>query len=332
MSRVDAYGAATRGARTTARWGAVAFSLAACSGRGSATETDVAGSESDIASASSGGATSSEATTEGAATSPPDGTNGEGDASESSPPSHCVDVIDGDVEIDDRTDPEALEALRTVRLVTGKLFVNNTQGLQDLSFLECLEEVGSSLVIGANESLETLHGLERLERVGFINVSIGPWFLIVDNPVLGSLEGLDGLRFVSALSIYDNPSLTALELPSLQGASVISIGGCRQDAEDVPAVGEGNNASLVEINGLESLENVTYLQIGGQENLTSIAHLGALAQAGTNFNDITIQYNPNLPVEEIEAFFTAAGKTISDERVCGNLGGAPECTCWTVGE
>lgn len=295
-------------------------------------ETDAAGSESGSESASSGGAVLTEGMTEDATTSPPGGTSGESDASESSAPSHCVDVIDGDLEIDDRTQPDALEALRTVRLVTGKLFVNNTQGLQDLSFLECLEEVGSSLVIGANESLETLHGLEQLERAGFIDVSSGPWFLIIDNPLLGSLEGLDGLRFVSALSIYDNPSLTALELPSLQGAGTLSIGGCRQDAEDVPAAGEGNNASLVEINGLESLANVNFLTIAGQESLASIAHLQLLAEGGTDFGTVWIQYNPNLPVEDIEAFFTAAGKTISDERVCGNLGGAPECTCWTVGE
>jgi hypothetical protein len=328
MSRVDEYGAATRRASAQARWIAVGLSLAACSGGGSATETDAARSESGTATASSSRATTEEAT-DVATASPANDTSGEGDASDSSAPSHCVDVIEGDLEIDDRTD---LDELRTVRLVTGTVRIGQTQTLEDLNFLECLEEVGANLLIGANEGLRTLHGAARLEQVGYGDLSSGHGLFISNNPNLVSLAGLDSLRFPRIVSIYDNPSLAELSLPTVESVWSLRIGGCRQDAEDVPALGEGNNASLVEINGFQSLENVSFLEISGQASLTSIAHLGALAQAGTDFNDITIQYNPDLPVEEIEAFFTAAGKTISDERVCGNLGGAPECTCWTVGE
>lgn len=28
----------------------------------------------------------------------------------------------------------------------------------------------------------------------------------------------------------------------------------------------------------------------------------------------------------------ALGFDVSEERICGNLGGAPECDCWMVGE
>ena len=45
----------------------------------------------------------------------------------------------------------------------------------------------------------------------------------------------------------------------------------------------------------------------------------------------SIQYNPMLPVADIEAFFMVNGGTVSDERICGNLGGATECTCYTEG-
>jgi hypothetical protein len=47
----------------------------------------------------------------------------------------CVDVFEGDLVVDSMTD---LEALRTLRMVTGQLTVTELEGAVDLQFLECL--------------------------------------------------------------------------------------------------------------------------------------------------------------------------------------------------
>lgn len=64
----------------------------------------------------------------------------------------------------------------------------------------------------------------------------------------------------------------------------------------------------------------------------SIDYLTQLVEAGADLSGLRAQYNPNLPIESLEAYMDALGFEVSEERICGNLGGAPECDCWTVGE
>lgn len=240
--------------------------------------------------------------------------------------SECVDVHEGDLDLDASSD---LESLRTLRQVTGRLRIHGVE-TEDLGFLECLESVGGVLSIRYNPSLRSLQGLERLESVGLAVGYVG--LSVTDNPALESLSGLDSLRWVPTLTIHGNASLSHLGLDHLEGVlDGFYIGGCSQDGEGAPAVMSGNNPSLTVLDGLSALEDVGALIVSGQESLTSLEPLRLRAQAGAEFGDIQFKGNPTLTIDEIEALLDAAGVTL-DEDVCGNAGGPTECSCWTEGE
>lgn len=240
--------------------------------------------------------------------------------------SECVDVHEGDLDLDASSD---LESLRTLRQVTGRLWIRGVEA-EDLGFLACLESVGGALSIEANPSLRSLQGLERLESVGLDVGYVG--LSVTDNPALESLVGLDALRWVPTLTIYGNASLGHLGLDHLEGVlDGFYIGGCSQESELSPAVMSGNNPSLTVLDGLSALSDVGALVVAGQESLTSLEPLLSRAQAGAEFGDIQFKGNPNLAIDDIEALLDAAGVTL-DADVCGNAGGTTECNCWTEGE
>lgn len=236
------------------------------------------------------------------------GTGGSSGSSSGNP--ECPDTHEGDLlEITEATD---VEPLRTVRRVMGNVSIHDTS-LVGLSFLECLEQIDGELKISGNEQLVDLAGLENLESVGGDLEPIDNWdgVLIYSNPGLVSLAGLDRVTYLRKLSVIGNSSLSYLALGQLREVERLELGGCR-DPADVPP--PWSDSALTKVNGLESLERVNGLVVGGQNHLLSLGALhGTVTDATGGFE---FYYNTNLPYSEIEKLFEGTGREATQH--CGN--------------
>ena len=239
----------------------------------------------------------------------------------------CVDDHVGDLVIDASSE---LDEYRTLRSVSGQLVVRDLVGVTDLAFLSCLEEVGDWLTVAENPNLVSLHGLGAVHSIGMATGYRG--LNIASNPSLLAVDGLDSLTYVPDVGIHGNDSLVSLGLSALESVDAITLGGCSQPEQLGPAMGTGSNDALVSLDGLESLQDANFVTIGGQQNLASIDSLIALSNAGVDLGGVTIQYNPQLPIEDIEQLMASQGHAVHEDYVCGNLGGAQECDCFLGGD
>ncbi len=232
----------------------------------------------------------------------------------------CPDVYDGHLYITDEFD---VESLRFTGRVTSDLSIQGTNFV-DLEFLGCLHHVGGKLRIGGNDRLTTLAGLEQLETLGDPDAlgarnSVG----LSNNAALETLEHLESLTRIWALTVDGNPALTDLGLDNLEFLQLLQLGAMCGTAEL-------NNAALVEVRGLASLEELRNLEIGQQLELTSLGVLHDVVQRSDPPFPTTMWFweNPELPYAEIETLLDEAG--VSDAFHCGSLDDPePVCECPT---
>ncbi|MCP4677165.1 MAG: hypothetical protein GY854_16950 [Deltaproteobacteria bacterium] len=193
--------------------------------------------------------------------------------------------------------------------IAGKLLIENSDDIVDLSQLACLEKALSLKIVG-NTGLETLHGLEELTTVegqcpaeecndvlddcdySYNCYSGGKChgkLEIARNPLLADLSGLDSLKNVSSLKIIENNGL--ISLSGLKALTAIgpAIDICSDDDDVIKYYDNfiiSRNNAIVDLSGLENItfidgnvkivmnENLTSLD--GVENLHGISHAAHL--------------------------------------------------------
>lgn len=172
------------------------------------------------------------------------------------------------------TDISDLEALNNLTQINGSLSIEKTS-LINLNGLENLNQTGNLQVL-LNDQLESLDGLDNLSNV------IGG-FTIQSNPSLFNFESLHSLLTVYDLNIIGNESLSSLEGLNNLMATTNPDGGTTSIS---------NNSSLIDLKGLESLQQISgILRIDSNENLSSLDGLENLQLLTDN---LEIKSNPNL--------------------------------------
>lgn len=211
------------------------------------------------------------------------------------------------VDIWHNSDLESLQGLNNIEhieslnigLPQAPIVHTNSLKLVDLQGLNGLTSVGA-ITIADNQLLQSLAGLENLTTAGSIYLH--------KNPLLSSLEGLSGLTAVSELELNDLPMLTNLE--GLNGVSSIqklglhycdslqSLSGINQ----MQLIGELNigpkgqfniyetNTQLVDLSGLDSVNEINNLVLGNNAMLLSLAGAPNL----THVDRLSLSYNKQL--------------------------------------
>ncbi|MEM1412535.1 MAG: hypothetical protein AAGH19_09260 [Pseudomonadota bacterium] len=155
--------------------------------------------------------------------------------------------------------PDSLSQLEHV----GRNFTIESMGLKNLDGLASLERVDGLFLIVRNSSLTDLMGLTKLEEVYELEIT--------QNPLLASLSGLGSLKIIgNGIAINENPSLK--DLRSLQNLELIA-GGVRLF----------RNTSLESLSGLEAVEEMDWLDIGSNHQLSDISALRGLRKASDGF-------------------------------------------------
>jgi hypothetical protein len=222
--------------------------------------------------------------------------------------------------------------------VSGNLHIAETK----LETLEALTSVNSlaSLTINDCRRLKSLEGLRNLQQVSGL-------LWLVDNPAIGTLQGLRNLTYANAVHItrMKVPDLTGLEqleigdggelrveecaaLVSLNGLSPepISLGTLTVNAcpkltnlegletiQDVSFVLEiSNNSRLAKLSGLEHLKGASRFSIVDNSVLESLAALESLSEIRGSF---AVTGNPKLPQCQAVALRTTAASQLEDESV-----------------
>lgn len=196
------------------------------------------------------------------------------------------------------------------RLIIGDRFASNTSeenisDIVDLTPLSTITQITGQLLIVENPILESLNGLENLNTIG-TGLSIGK------NDNLNSLNGLEGLTDVNAegidpnvgrlgLTIQFNPNLTSL-------SGLINV----QNCADLYIRANSSLSSLSGLEGLTSLNGV--LRISENNALISFEGLGNIESV----QSLSIAFNTSLTsltgleglqtiTNDIEIFQTAIG-------------------------
>jgi len=169
----------------------------------------------------------------------------------------------------------SLEALQTLKGVSGDFVIGNAGLLKSLKGLEALEKVGGDVILLSNDEMTDLKGLSRLK-------TIGKNLVIRSNTGLLSLEGLSNLRVIgNNFQVQKNN-----RLESLKGlTSKMDIGG---------SIVINANPKIKNLEGLEGLKTISKdLRLSNNNQLTSLKGLDNLiAIKGTleidNNNHLTI--------------------------------------------
>ncbi|CAG5068390.1 hypothetical protein DYBT9623_01120 [Dyadobacter sp. CECT 9623] len=170
----------------------------------------------------------------------------------------------------DITNLDGLSGITWVGMRGGINITDNPQ-LNDISGLRNISGDIAAIHVMNNPLLETLEGLEGITQVFYLQVE--------NNPVLKDLEGLSGIHMTTdELSISENASLTNLKgldnLTTATGAVFIK-----------------NNQKLTSLSGLQSLETSGAFSITGNPLLTD---LSALLSLETIYYSLEIGNNAKL--------------------------------------
>lgn len=223
----------------------------------------------------------------------------------------CSRIHEGDLHIKADTD---LATVADIGRVTGNLFIfMERRDQRDLSFLDCLNVIDGVLQIDSNYLLESTKGLENLKSVQVISV--------YQNPKLRVVTGFDQVHDLVGLKLYSNPALEEIHLESVKTVDWMIVGGC------LGAGGDGGHDSLVSLSGFSGLTAVESLHVDGNKALMSADLLDALAANGalSPLGGAYIRFNPLLSEATVQAQLDALGVPVRD--VCGNEKGDPECYC-----
>lgn len=144
----------------------------------------------------------------------------------------------------EKTSLTSLEGLENLKIITG------VDGVKQFT--------GNGIAIGENKKLISLKGLDNLTTIGTNNYNSD--FIIVGNPVLSSLKGLEKLFSVEfGIVVRNNNSLSSINsLSSLESIGTLSI---------------TENHNLESLKGLDNLKRVDHLLILNNKNLTSLFSL-----------------------------------------------------------
>ena len=185
----------------------------------------------------------------------------------------ACDNVQGDLRI---SAPELtdLSALARLRSVSGKLEIAGNSGLDDLSGLERLEQVGA-LSIHDNSDLDDLSGLQNLRSARSVTIS--------GNVELATLRGLGGLSHVDELVIDHNGLYQTAGLSSLTDVGVLVV---------------EHNSKLNSLRGLDSLAHAGSVQIQGNPRLCARGMLPALAKVD---HDLMLDGNRGLSKPDVRA-------------------------------
>jgi hypothetical protein len=262
-------------------------------------------------------------------------------------PNECPEVVwtgEFNVSLHVKSVEEA-ETLPRYTRIEGGLVLHEVPGIANLSFLECLEELTGDLVLTSLPDLENVDGLEHLTTVapddfpGRIVIRDNPKLSSLDglsnlvsldtlsiegNPLLTSLEPLESLEFAEDIDIWGNDALETIGLRNLQLAEKIRIGSgyCNAPSTEVfPPVG---NASLVEIDGFDSLKTFEVLAFWGNPSLVSIDGLLGLGNTDGE-RRISVGFNGSLSYAHILEVQSALG--LEFHSICSNLDDPEMCTC-----
>lgn len=157
------------------------------------------------------------------------------------------------IEGDDITN---LSGLINITSIEGSLTLYSNDLLQDFTGLDSLHTIGHRFEVGwwegeGNPSLRNFHGLENLTSVGEI-------VNILFNSSLQSMQGLNNLNNVAfQVNITGNDLLVSLD--GLNGLDSVSN-----------SVSVSGNISLNDISALMNLRHTEFLDIGYNNNLTSL--------------------------------------------------------------
>lgn len=239
-----------------------------------------------------------------------------------------MEVVEGDVEVNDEAD---FEWLRTVREIQGVLTIAELTGHTNLEFLRCLESVQGVWI----KDTENLRSLDGLGRLGVIDGD----FSVSGNTSLETLGGLDSLKSVRGVWVLDNPELSRLELESPTDIGSFRLGWyeCDGYGPGATAIPRGDNPKLKGLDGFGRIDpgaDIDFVIEGqsGFESTQAIVDVISRIDIGVNNNHPTTLFhlNPNLSREEIEAVFLAKGSSLEDSTpgvVCENQDDDNKCPC-----
>ena len=219
-----------------------------------------------------------------------------------------------------------LDGLAGLVEIDGGLFINYAESLQNINGLSGLTTLGSLLYIVGNEALENLDGLSNLTTVqsniqirnnavlqnidglSNLNIPILGDLEIENNPVLQNIDGigyigiLEGSLRISWLPLIQNinslSSLTAIDgyvaiysNPNLENITGLSNVISQEDGLIMNSLSLNDNDALISLEGLEGIEIVGELSIGGNEVLNNVDGLSNLTSSGFLLD---ISANPSL--------------------------------------
>lgn len=135
------------------------------------------------------------------------------------------------------------------------------------------------------------------------------------------VTGLDRIRELSSLELYENPALEEIQFDSIETVEFLTIGYC------LGAMPASEHLALSALSGLGGLSKVTRLTIEGNESLVSADLLDAIEANGDPdpVAFASIRFNPLLSEGNVHAQLDALG--VQHREVCGNAEGNPECYC-----
>lgn len=191
--------------------------------------------------------------------------------------------INGNLTINFNSNLTDIDALMNLSSIEGHLNIDYNEVLPNLNGLGGLTEVGRFLQIARNDMLIDISGLHSLEKVKWI-------FAIHHCPLLTNINGLDKLLQVEGVEIIENEALINLDglqhVMSNQGIqekliirnnnSLINIDILELITDMSDLIEIRGNESLKNLNGLDNLKTIGFLDIGNNKGLTEIAGLNNL--------------------------------------------------------
>jgi hypothetical protein len=124
----------------------------------------------------------------------------------------------GAIHLADPSDADALQPLRNLTRVDGRLSIFRNHGIEDLGFLSRLEVIGGELSITHDQpdgNLTSLDGLDSLREIGGLRLAVN--FDLADLRGLARLEIVDG-----DVEIDANEALPHAEIDWLLGRIQVS--------------------------------------------------------------------------------------------------------------
>lgn len=205
-------------------------------------------------------------------------------------------LLNGNLRITETTpgDIVDLTPLRTLNIENiGNLTIEENSLLESLDGLEGLKSIASSITIFDNPLLKNVDALEGMEQMrgyiniyynnsienlnGFRNITQNPrgfnGLNIIGNPVLTSLDGLEGLKtFDDLIDVSENATLMNIDgLEGLRGSSSSNF-----EIYD--------NPQLMNIDGLQNLSAADFISIFDNSILSDFCGLHPLFSSDPNYN------------------------------------------------